>query len=416
MEDQINHSTPSVLAVARQNLDILSTHGESVTLTYWDIVRSILDLFRTSLSAQDVLKALELGWEALRMKNELSTRTMSMKRLILARSATLCMAQQGVRVTGLWEDALQVVINHVRRGDPIFIKNVFTSYPLKQWILSVFSDADLCPNYNIRLDLLTIISTWEQLEANDGKSVLLGLMQLSVYLDAEEHLVPNTGVPSLEVSWFSVMYTVDQILKVVITCPRLQSLVSTLRRDHGDDLDRISQHTYRMGIPLQFLPESIDEDTTINCPQSIYPASRPTYLHFHFSPYFHFHSHTTYNPTLPPPTHRTSTSTSTLTPLTTPHFHLQHSVPLHPFPLIHHLQPHTSISNTAYLYIHFHSHTTYNPTLPSPTQRTSTSTSTLTPLTTPHFHLQHTHTAPNRLYDLRAWPTWVECNFFALYC
>ncbi|KAK4287956.1 hypothetical protein Pmani_038986 [Petrolisthes manimaculis] len=267
MEDQINHSTSSVLAVARQNLDILSTHGESDTLTYWDIVRSILDLFRTSLSAQDVLKALELGWEALRMKNELSTRTMSMKRLILARSATLCMAQQGVRVTGLWEDALQVVINHVRRGDPIFIKNVFTSYPLKQWILSVFSDADLCPNYNIRLDLLTIISTWEQLEANDGKSILLGLMQLSVYLDAEEHLVPNAGVPSLEVSWFSVMYTVDQILKVVITCPRLQSLVSTLRRDHGDDLDRISQHTYRMGIPLQFLPESIDEDTTINCPQ-----------------------------------------------------------------------------------------------------------------------------------------------------
>ncbi|KAK3849825.1 hypothetical protein Pcinc_043433 [Petrolisthes cinctipes] len=389
MEDQINDSTPSVLAVARQNLDILSTHGESDTLTYWDIVRSILDLFRTSLSAQDVLKALELGWEGLRMKNELSPGTMPMKRLILARSATLCMARQGVRVTGLWEDAVQVVITHVRGGDPIFIKNVFTSNPLKQWILTVFSDADFCPNYNIRLDLLTIICTWEQFEANEGKSVLSGLMQLSVYLDADEHLVPNAGVPSLEVPWFAVMCnlskgehlndiykkaliqmetlsvggearwlnrvvelvsartevakkrlavgwlrasdallvlesslvllaifvfssrsietfscrgllqvaavalikittsivdmipslrtyiyrcmkmvdTVDHILKVVITCPRLQSLVSTLRKDHGEELDRISQHTYRMGIPLQFLPEAIDDDTTINCPE-----------------------------------------------------------------------------------------------------------------------------------------------------
>lgn len=39
-----------------------------------------------------------------------------------------------------------------------------------------------------------------------------------------------------------------------------------------------------------------------------------------------------------------------------------------------------------------------------------TSTSALTPSTAPLFHLQHT--APSRLYDLRAWPTQWDCNFF----
>ncbi|KAK3888622.1 hypothetical protein Pcinc_007347 [Petrolisthes cinctipes] len=202
----------SILNQARQDLDSLRKEGETTTRNYWNVLYSIVKMFTTNLCSQEFLQCIKLAWKtimAIRMRTSINVK---FSKMCLADDALLCLARLDVKVTGLWEDAISFVIALVRVSDGADNTgfSFFASYDVKRWILSVFCDAEVCPNYNIRLDMLMLIQVWcrSGVLGCQGVSerVITGLMELSVYMDGEdEGILRCTGL-TLELSWCRVIY------------------------------------------------------------------------------------------------------------------------------------------------------------------------------------------------------------------
>ncbi|KAK3869751.1 hypothetical protein Pcinc_024979 [Petrolisthes cinctipes] len=115
-----------------------------------------------------------------------------------------------MKVIGYWETAVLVVLYLVRNSDPNISHEVlFVTSLLKDWILSVFCDKEMCPNPYIRLDMLMMIQTLCQRDTLDNEvseRVIARLMELSVYMDGEDESIPGgTRLPQ-ELSWCREIY------------------------------------------------------------------------------------------------------------------------------------------------------------------------------------------------------------------
>ncbi|KAK3854176.1 hypothetical protein Pcinc_039328 [Petrolisthes cinctipes] len=133
-------------------------------------------------------------------------------RLRLADDALQCLARQDTKVLGYWESAVQLVLPLVRNCDPDISHGVFfVNSVLKEWIVSVFYNKEMCPNPYIRLDMLMMIQTWCHNNTLDNKEVseqvIAGLMELSVYMDGDNESIPGGTGLTLELSWCKVIYT-----------------------------------------------------------------------------------------------------------------------------------------------------------------------------------------------------------------
>lgn len=191
------------------NLDKLKRKSDDAyLLTYDSVFTDVLMRFRLCSCPHDFNQTLKFGWEAATHGGTLIPRPLT--KLYLATEAAECLARLKVMVTEKWEAPVQTVIRYFEDiGVENMYADTFHSTHLKSWVMSVFSHANWCPNYHIRIQLLNVIQMWVQHDhlgsLNIGRWIVHGLMQLSEHLSAKEHLVTHSKNARLDSSWFKVM-------------------------------------------------------------------------------------------------------------------------------------------------------------------------------------------------------------------
>lgn len=177
-----DHPATPILIQARRDLDFLKVCGETPSLNYWTVITNVVGLFSKCLCAQDFLTALRVAWEAScekynrRRTEEDNTNhdraALASLRLYVVSEGLRCLARQGVRVAGPWEDPVEVLITLVSPCDPDTLRQgFFQGHDVVRWILDVFTDPYLCPNVTLRLRLLLLVQFWWRSEELMGKSV-----------------------------------------------------------------------------------------------------------------------------------------------------------------------------------------------------------------------------------------------------
>ncbi|KAK4323714.1 hypothetical protein Pmani_005604 [Petrolisthes manimaculis] len=217
MEYNTGHPATIVLTAARNNFALLQEHGESSTLTHWNVFSSVVNLFNKHLCPLHFVKTLYLAWEVTYEKYKLNLKALSTIRLYLVSDAMECLARQGVRVLGPWKVAVQAVIGFLRYCElKPSMKGFCHSESVKRWVLDVFCDANLCPDFNIRLDMLLIIQVWW---CNYGvfqgvdvwERIISGLMQLYQYIDVTHNFIPEDRRYDLCRPLFRVLYALNKV-------------------------------------------------------------------------------------------------------------------------------------------------------------------------------------------------------------
>ncbi|KAK3864856.1 hypothetical protein Pcinc_029481 [Petrolisthes cinctipes] len=217
MEHNTGHPASRVLAAARNDLALLKEQGESSSLTHWNVFTTVVNLFNKHLCPHDFVKALYLAWELTYEKYELNLTALSTIRLYLVSDALECLARQGVRVLGPWKVAVKAVIGFLRYCESnILMKGGFVhSGSVKLWVLDVFCDANLCPDINIRLDMLLIIHVWRCdygvfRGVDVGERITAGLVQLYEYMNVTHHFIPEDRKFDLCRPSFRVLYSLNK--------------------------------------------------------------------------------------------------------------------------------------------------------------------------------------------------------------
>lgn len=164
--------------------------------------------FRLCLCPHDFQQTLDFGREAATCGGT-SDLNIS-KTFFMASEAAECLARLKVKVTAPWENVVQTLTNYFGQcGKADKHAHNFHSTQLKTWVMSVFHCVSWCPNYHIRLEMLKIIQLWVQHDKLSvvyiGDWLVSGLMSLSKYLSAEEHLITHDNRENLDSPWFRVM-------------------------------------------------------------------------------------------------------------------------------------------------------------------------------------------------------------------
>lgn len=122
-----------------------------------------------------------------------------------------CLNQKPVTMTGQWESVLLNIINLIKHWDQktnLDLSLIFSD-ALKPWALRLFSDHKLCPNVDLRLEILRLISIWPGHYLQDtvsGKQVAAGLVNMSTYLNLNHHRFVTGG------SRTSLFYPLHKVL------------------------------------------------------------------------------------------------------------------------------------------------------------------------------------------------------------
>lgn len=196
----------------RQNLEELRHMGENGRLTYESVYTDTLSHFHLTLISQDFEELLKLGWLAATHDN--TSKPTPSELFQLATEATECLARQQVMVTVKWQEAVQFVLKLFEKYKESGTGVPHTHSPeLKEWVLSVFNFESLCPNFDIRIQLLNIIQFWFQdghpENAATSKLVVRGLYNLSNHLNAIEHRISPDNQAGLDSALFTIMYNLS---------------------------------------------------------------------------------------------------------------------------------------------------------------------------------------------------------------
>lgn len=196
----------------RQNLEELRLIGENDHLTYYNVYTDTLSHFQLTLSSQEFEELLKFGWLAATHDGTLEP--IPSELFFLATKATECLARQQVMVTAQWEEAVQFVVKlfeeYEERGTGVFHTH---SLEVRTWVLSVFNFEILCPNYDIRIRMLSIIQFWLQDRdcefGETSKLVVRGLSSLFNHPDAAEHLISFGNQAGQDSALFTIMYNMS---------------------------------------------------------------------------------------------------------------------------------------------------------------------------------------------------------------
>ncbi|KAG7172463.1 E4 ubiquitin-protein ligase UFD2-like 7 [Homarus americanus] len=98
-------------------------------------------------------------------------------------------------ITHTWETILWAVMYLVKFWRPEFRKciTIFQSKASKLWILRVFNDTEMCPNFRLRLELLFFFGMWPEEDLRSkrvGDQVAIGLVSTTSRLELH-HVLPD---------------------------------------------------------------------------------------------------------------------------------------------------------------------------------------------------------------------------------
>lgn len=159
------------------------------TMSYDEILRKISS---PSATPEEILHDLKKAEDALELTSEDDLLLMHRRAKLGVFSAEIVVRRtSGAAVQGAWENILLASVTSVGHWDPGCHGPVLQSYCLKAWLAEAVMRRDLCPNNNLRLQLLRFLEMWSDADFRDyGEKVAKGVVSLGACLRVE-HLIPG---------------------------------------------------------------------------------------------------------------------------------------------------------------------------------------------------------------------------------
>lgn len=165
------------------------THLLAPTMSYDEILRKINS---PSASPEEILGDLKRAEDALELTSEDDLLLMHRRAKLGVFSAEVVVRRTGgAAARGAWESILLASVTSVGHWDPGCHGPVLQSRRLKAWLAEAVTRRDLCPNNNLRLQLLRFLEMWSDADFRDfGEKVAEGVVSLGACLRVE-HLIPG---------------------------------------------------------------------------------------------------------------------------------------------------------------------------------------------------------------------------------
>lgn len=198
--------------------------GNKLWKGFWKAVKIIR---QDDLTAEQLLLATNITvFPLISGGDQLNTEELSICRsglMIELTEATARNMGSQATVTGIWEEIVWKIVNLTpwKPEHPDIIYRVLPKSYMKEWVIRVLCDQEMCPNSYLRLEMFHLIAMWDMEELQNaviGEQVVSGLVNLSGYIRLG-HLIPRNNQPCLT-------YPLYKVLKCLEKCNHLAPVVS----------------------------------------------------------------------------------------------------------------------------------------------------------------------------------------------